>query len=393
MVSFDKKTATCPHVLWVHGGDMADELYAAQHLETTRELRKNGWRVTLVTSGSEDQRAIRGVEVVTIPRPDVYVIRQLVYHYRVLRLILRQPPSPDIVLFHQSSALWLLPLKLVRRLLGRSKMMLVMDIRTVHMPPKGREGLKGRIRRNYLNLIYGLANRWADGQTAITQRMAEVVGVPPRKLWGTWPSGVTTESFGDRRSRSWPNGNQPVELIYIGTLHYERNLVTLCRAVDEANREGMLFDLSLVGDGTERADLERFSEGTNGRIKVSPSISHEAVPELLARAHVGALPFPDEQKFHVSSPIKLFEYMASGLPVFATRIVCHTDVVGDGRYVFWAESSDLGGLLDGLRRIWQERASLPTMGRLAASAAPAWTWQASARKLQEALARGLEGRV
>ena len=39
---------------------------------------------------------------------------------------------------------------------------------------------------------------------------------------------------------------------------------------------------------------------------------HDQIPEVLARAHVGVLPFPDEEKFRVSSPIKLFEYMAAG---------------------------------------------------------------------------------
>jgi glycosyltransferase involved in cell wall biosynthesis len=110
---------------------------------------------------------------------------------------------------------------------------------------------------------------------------------------------------------------------------------------------------------------------------------------MLAKAHVGVLPFPDEEKFQVSSPIKLFEYMAAGLPVLATRIACHTDVAGDGGYVFWAEQASVTGLHAALCLVWQNRDSLRSMGSQAAIASRAWTWHESARKLRAALERGV----
>jgi glycosyltransferase involved in cell wall biosynthesis len=105
---------------------------------------------------------------------------------------------------------------------------------------------------------------------------------------------------------------------------------------------------------------------------------------------VGVIPFPDEPKFQVSSPLKLFEYMASGLPILATRIVCHTDVIGDGKYVFWAETSEVDKIAAALRFIWLSRDSLEELGKQAVSAAQDWTWHESARKIKVALERGLE---
>jgi glycosyltransferase involved in cell wall biosynthesis len=109
----------------------------------------------------------------------------------------------------------------------------------------------------------------------------------------------------------------------------------------------------------------------------------------LAKAHVGVLPFPDEEKFRVSSFIKLFEYMAAGLPMLATRITAHTDVVGDGEYVIWAEGGTSEQLQDALRQLWQVRMALPEMGRSAAKAAHAWTWHEAAKKLHQALIDGM----
>ena len=55
---------------------------------------------------------------------------------------------------------------------------------------------------------------------------------------------------------------------------------------------------------------------------------------MLAAADIGvtSLPSPDDVKYEASSPLKLFEYMAAGLPVLATSNRCHTDVVGAGGY-------------------------------------------------------------
>ena len=41
--------------------------------------------------------------------------------------------------------------------------------------------------------------------------------------------------------------------------------------------------------------------------------------------------------FGVSSPIKLFEYLAAGLPILATRIDCHTNVVGNADCAVWLD--------------------------------------------------------
>jgi glycosyltransferase involved in cell wall biosynthesis len=109
----------------------------------------------------------------------------------------------------------------------------------------------------------------------------------------------------------------------------------------------------------------------------------------LAEAHVGVVPFADEQKFRVSSPIKLFEYMAAGMPILATRIDCHTDVVGQGNYVIWAEGSDEQALLDGLKKVWDVRQCLAKLGGEAAVASTGWTWAASAHKLAEAINKGI----
>ncbi len=378
-------------LLWVTTGHLEKSLDSATWLDTSRELDQFGWEVTLIVVGNDAPMIVRGARVHSIPRPEIYLLRQFIFHARVLAYVMRQLDSLDVILFHSISAPWMLPLFLLRRFQKRSRPVLVMDTRTLEMAHEGNESWKDRIRRAYHNFVENRINQWVDGRLAITHRMADAVNIPHEKLWGVWPSGVNQQLFAPAlTARKWPMWGEPIQLVYVGVLNYERNLLTFCRAVERANSQGMNFKFSMIGDGTQRTDLENFAAQTEGRICVMPPVNHTQVPEILGNAHIGVLPFPDEEKFRVSSPIKLFEYMAAGLPILATRISCHTDVIENGDYAFWAENSDEESLTHALSLAWQRSECLSEMGQRSFSASINWTWRESANKLKSALELGIK---
>ena len=364
-----------------------DKLDSATWVDTTRELRRQGVDVTLITIGPAGKQSYRGVEVLNIPRPKVYLLGQVLFHLGVLRYLLPRLRSFDVILFHQLSAIWLLPL----RLAGRRRPRLVMDTRD--MVDYTADSFKIRLRMAWFNLVTSLAARFADGQTAITPRMAELVRIPEDQLWGIWPSGVEAERFAAAaKARHWPYQDEAIRLVYIGIFLAKRNLLPLGRAVNRAAAEGMSFVLSLYGDGPLRPELESAAAESGGAVRVERPVPHENVPHILARSHVGvtSLPEVDDVKYEASSPIKLFEYMAAGMPVLATSNVCHTDVVGDGKYAFWADDVTEEALLTALRNIWAERVHLCQLGQEAQADVHGWTYAANAAKLKAALLFGLD---
>lgn len=353
-------------------------------LATTQELRRQGMEVTLLAAGPPGPSTYQGVEVFNIERPEIYFFGRLLFHLRLLRYLLPRLDQFDFILFHPISAIWLFPL----RLWGRRCPLLVMDSRD--LLDFNTRTLKARLRNGWERFTYWLARYLVHGQTAITSRLAHLVGIPPRQLWGIWPSGVDPDAFAvSRQGRRWPVEGEPVRLAYAGIFLEQRNLLALARAVRRANDEGMSFVLSLFGDGPFRAALEAYAAAGPG-VAVERPIPYEQIPAMLNQAHVGvtSLPPSDDLKYEASSPLKLFEYMAAGLPVLSTRNRCHTDVVGDGGFAFWAGEPTEEELLVALRAAWAARGRLEELGSAAYRDVHEWTWATSARKLFKALEEG-----
>jgi glycosyltransferase involved in cell wall biosynthesis len=384
------QSQNAPHLMWVCPDSLNSVLCATQWVDTTRELRELGWQVTMVAAGPAGYHSIRGVEVLCIPKPQIYLLRQVIFHIGLLRLLASQWSTIDIILFHQMSAPWVLCLRLARRLMARQRPLFAMDTRDVN---RACIGIRDWVRQRFLEFTHWMANHFADGQTAITQRMAQLVSIPSRHLWGTWPSGVNPDRFAPaHQSRRWPLEGEPIHLIYIGDLSYDRNLAAVCQAVEQTNAKGMAFILSIIGEGTDRPPLESLARKSAGRIRILAPVPHEQVPAVLAQAHIGVtgLPSADDEIFQASSPLKLLEYMAAGLPILAPRNVCYTDVAGSGEYMFWADEPSVQGLMAALERVWGQRARLREIGAKAAAGAQAWTWREAAKKLKAALDYGIE---
>lgn len=376
-------------LLWVYTEPLDGTLDAATWIETANGLTNFGWDVTLAAVGDGGHGSIGRAKTWLTPRPSGYGVGQAAFHAKVAKLLWQAERTPNVVLFHEMSALWLRPLKAALQVAGKPVPQFVLDSRTLHMTDRRNESFKDRVRRRLYDGVRERAATWTDGQTAITERMAEVLELEEPELWGVWPSGVTVEPFNDAAgTRHYPTADEPVRLIYIGSLAHERNLVSVVAAVEQANSRGMRFHLTIIGAGTGMADLENLAR-VHDFLDVRDPVPHDEIPAHLALAHVGVLAFPDNVTFRVSSPIKLFEYLASGLTILATKIVCHTDVIDDSDVVEWIDpTATADAVTDALTRLWARRENLGTNSWSAMANADHWTWNRSAHQLHEALVKG-----
>lgn len=103
---------------------------------------------------------------------------------------------------------------------------------------------------------------------------------------------------------------------YVGGISRVRGAHALVDAMAHADAE--LYLAGPISPPKLRRELER-SAGWR-RVRYAGRISPERVPELLGRARVGVLPLQPIPNYRVAYPVKLFEYLAAGLPVVATDV-------------------------------------------------------------------------
>ena len=314
-------------LIWVSTINPEATLDSSTWIDTTHELKQLGWDVVLIGKGREGLHQKDDVTIECFSVPDVYVLGQFLYYAKIIRRILRSWAETDVVLFHQDMALSILPLRFRRLFSKRPRF--VMDTRDFADVVNGR--LKTRIRLQFFKQIYRWNKLFADAQTTITERMATYANVPQSDLLGTWPSGVDVEKFHPaHHKRQWHSKDNVIELIYIGSIISMRNHIELCRAVKQINEKGRSFRFTLYGNGEARSKIEAFALEAGPCIQLCDPVPHNQIPAILSRHHIGVTSLPpiDDQKYMASSPIKLFEYMAAGMPILATANPCHVECRG-----------------------------------------------------------------
>lgn len=166
------------------------------------------------------------------------------------------------------------------------------------------------------------------------------------------PLGVDTDKFNPEIA---PIGyTDPLDMVYLGTIHSRRNLGLCIDAVASEELE-VNIRLHLVGDGPEDyiEELKRKAKkaGVEKAVCWHGYVDHEEIPAVLDRMDIAISPLPARDSYEVSSPAKLFEYLAMGLPILCTDLRAHRNVLTDGQTGFFFESGTHLSLVDAINRI------------------------------------------
>lgn len=115
--------------------------------------------------------------------------------------------------------------------------------------------------------------------------------------------------------------------------------------------------------------------------QLTGAVGPDAVPSLLLSMDAAVAPYPDLRPFYFS-PLKLYEYMAAGLAVVASRVGQVAEVVEHGRTGFLVPPGDARALSGALTRLASDRSLARGLGRAArAQVLRSHTWDAVARRI------------
>jgi glycosyltransferase involved in cell wall biosynthesis len=186
----------------------------------------------------------------------------------------------------------------------------------------------------------------------------------------------------------------PVVAGFVGTFGPWHGVEVLGDAIARlASDERMLF--LLVGDGDLRPRVERRVEEAGGRAVFAGRVAHDEIPAWLDACDILVSPhveMPDGSQFF-GSPTKLFEYMAAGRAIVASRLGQIGDVLEDERTALLVEPGSVDALVAAVERLAGDPDLRASLGRAAREAAIAdFTWRRNAERVVSAIENSADSR-
>lgn len=136
---------------------------------------------------------------------------------------------------------------------------------------------------------------------------------------------------------------------FVGSLKPWHDLTTLAAAYAILLESRPDARLIIVGDGPERSRVEDLLQTANAADNVvfSGAIAPDEVPGWMQRMDVGTAPYARDAARYFS-PLKVLEYMASGLPVVGSSTGQIPELVEDGISGILHDAEDARGLAESL---------------------------------------------
>ncbi|MHA1491133.1 MAG: glycosyltransferase family 4 protein [Promethearchaeota archaeon] len=141
----------------------------------------------------------------------------------------------------------------------------------------------------------------------------------------TLPMGVNSKTFYPNQKTEKIRSKYELQdkkiFIYVGTLAKIRRLDIIVKAFSLVKEEVKNAKLLMVGDGSGKEELEKLSMNLNLEkdIIFTGNIPYKNVPKYICLADIGLSPIIPLDYYKMSSPTKMLEYMACGIPAIGNR--------------------------------------------------------------------------
>ena len=246
-------------------------------------------------------------------------------------------------------------------------------------------------------LIAQPMRRWRDWQV----RQADLIITPSarilpedvpadRVLEIEWGADTARFHPGATGVVPWTRDPSAIVAVFAGAFRAWHGAIQLVEATKRLHARGLgQFHAVLIGEGPERAAAEHAARGMPA-IRFVGRVAHTDMPSALAAADVGVAPFDVSQHPPLAlafywSPLKVFEYMASGLPVVAPGLPRLRGLVEHGVEGSLYEPATPAALADALATL-VDPATRSRMGHAARERAERdYGWDAHCRALDAAL--------
>jgi len=304
-----------------------------------KTLARAGYEVVLIAQHDGDEM-VDGVKIVALPEPRNRFARIFGLTWRAFHLGLRE--RAEVYHFHDPE---LLPIGVLLKIFTRAKVVYDVhedvpeQILTKHWIPR----LLRRPLARVFNAFEKLLARALDAVVVATEGIAEKFAQLKPIVIHNYPDLGMLPNPSTRHGE----GKEKV-LVYVGGISKIRGAIEMVQALEYLN-PAWDIRLDLIGK-FEPPELEQELQGLPGyrRVRFLGWMPPENVYTHLANADVGLVCLHPEPRFVVAWPVKLFEYMAAGLPVVASNFLLWKEIVEGNRCGITVDPLDPKAIAQGI---------------------------------------------
>jgi len=241
----------------------------------------------------------------------------------------------------------------------------------------------------------------SDRVMAVSDCLAQKLsqrGVNPTKI-DVIPNGVNIERFVSELSSSEMRRALQLPDVFtvgfVGTFKPWHGVETLINSFSRLVRDVKRAHLLLVGSGPQQEGLRTLVNqlGIEESVTFLGAIPHAEVPRALRAMDVAVAPSHQATSFYYS-PIKLFEYMAAGACVVASRIGQMADILQDNVSGLLVEPDDVDDLAAKLKLTYDNPALRKQLSQSAFDhVCSRYTWRHAAQEVMRTMDKAVRRRM
>ena len=213
-------------------------------------------------------------------------------------------------------------------------------------------------------------------------------GLPAEKI-AVIENGIDDTSFhigvnGTTRRREWNIPDDATVIVFVGSFQPYHRVDLLLQAAAKLPKIHK-FHLLLVGEGQKTLEAKELAQNLNllDRVTFTGSVPYQDVPSYVAAGDLTIMPATNEY----GNPMKVYEYMALGLPIIAPNQDTITEIISHQLNGYLFERENVDAIAAALEMLINDPELRKRLGTQAAESANKHTWLKRAEKLEEAWAR------
>ncbi|MAM89342.1 MAG: hypothetical protein CME36_18735 [unclassified Hahellaceae] len=227
-----------------------------------------------------------------------------------------------------------------------------------------------------------LADYFIPISHGIARDLEGLLGVDPGRIT-VLPDGVRVDVIANVQAQSL--ARDQLQVLYSGSFIDWKGVEIFIEAIPFVHTPNVVF-LALGGVGKDFERIEQLvaSLDLQDRVILRSRMSQDELMPIAKSAHIGVLPNNRTAiGAHYTSPLKLFEYMANGLPIVASDLESMREILAENEHALFFEPSNPSHLAAQLDRLLQDEELRHSMGQRNLQAVEAYSWDSRAQRIVE----------